>query len=65
MGTIKQRVISQYGKGDNLDERRWESACRIAQKTDCHVGRCFQALVSLEKKGMIQIISCKFERNKP
>lgn len=46
----KQEILERLGKKDGFDERRWETACDMAQELDAHVNFCFESIISLEKK---------------
>lgn len=51
----KQEILKRLGKGDGFDERRWETACDMAQELDTHVNFCFESIIGLEEKGLIQL----------
>ena len=50
----KQEILERLGKKDGFDERRWETACGMAQEQDTHVNFCFEFIIGLEEKGLIQ-----------
>ena len=50
----KQEILERLGKKDGCDEKRWETACDMAQELDTHVNFCFDSIAGLEEKGLIQ-----------
>jgi len=57
----KQEILDRLGKKDGFDEKRWLTACNISQEKDIHVNFCFESLISLEEKGLIQASSNSLE----
>lgn len=49
-------IFKQCEKNDNLDEKRWETACQMSQETNCHIRKCFDTLIFLENKKLIQFL---------
>ena len=57
----KEETIKRFGRQDGCDELRWEGACEQSQLIDAPVFMCFEGLVNLEKKGLIEMIDPKVE----
>lgn len=56
----KTEILNRLGKKDGFDEQRWVTACNISEEKDIHVNFCFESLISLEEKDLIQINSVSF-----
>lgn len=55
----KEEILKRLGKKDGHDEIRWETACNMAQEQDRHVNFCFESILKLEDKGLIQLQEVK------
>ena len=51
----KEEIIKKYGKNDGLDEDRYEQAIEMSARIDKPVSMCFEGLINLENKGLINL----------
>lgn len=52
----KDETIKKFGKSDGYDEDRYHMAMEMAARTDHPVFVCFEGLINLENKGLIELV---------
>lgn len=53
----KAEILEKFGLNDGHDEERFTKACQLSAELDTPLFKCFETLISLEKKGLIQLVS--------
>ena len=53
----KDEIIERYGKKDGYDEDRYLAAMDMSAKTDRPLFICFEGLINLENKGLIELVT--------
>ena len=51
----KEEIIIKFGRGDGLDEARFDQVVITAGLIDRSVALCFEHLINLEDKGLIEL----------
>lgn len=59
----KDEIIEKFGKKDGFDEDRYKEAVKIASLIDKPLFLCFEGLINLENKGLVELVSCNKGKN--
>lgn len=51
----KEQLLTRLGKNDDNDDVRWDLAIDMAGELDRHVNFCFEEVIELENKGLIEL----------
>ena len=51
----KEQLLARLGKNDGNDGARWDLAVDMAGELDRHINFCFEEVIELENKGLIEL----------